>query len=119
MHTSDTPRSWQPSASIELKHEYGFPGFHELATAQRLQQASQKLLQRLSRREREVLQSVVASAPNKTIARELGLSVKTVEKHRSNVMRKLQVTSLPDLMRIWLQANPRDLRVPVLNDTSE
>ena len=42
-------------------------------------------------REREVLTRVALGCSNKTIARELGLSPKTVEKHRSNLMRKLQL----------------------------
>ena len=42
-------------------------------------------------REREVLTRVALGCSNKTIARELGVSPKTVEKHRSNLMRKLQL----------------------------
>jgi RNA polymerase sigma factor (sigma-70 family) len=54
----------------------------------------------LTPREREVLELVVTGKPNKTVARELDLSEKTVEKHRSNVMRKLRVRTLPELVRI-------------------
>jgi DNA-binding NarL/FixJ family response regulator len=42
-------------------------------------------------REREVLTRIATGMHNKTIARELGLAVKTVEKHRSNLMRKLSL----------------------------
>jgi DNA-binding NarL/FixJ family response regulator len=42
-------------------------------------------------REREVLTHIAQGHPNKAIARELGLSPKTIEKHRSNLMRKLQL----------------------------
>jgi DNA-binding NarL/FixJ family response regulator len=42
-------------------------------------------------REREVLTRIALGNSNKSIARELGLSPKTVEKHRSNLMRKLQL----------------------------
>lgn len=57
------------------------------------------LLDRLSRRERQVLDLVVASKPNKIIADVLGISIKTVELHRKNMMRKLQARSLPELMK--------------------
>jgi DNA-binding NarL/FixJ family response regulator len=45
----------------------------------------------ITRREREVLTRVALGRSNKLSARELGLSVKTVEKHRSNLMRKLNL----------------------------
>lgn len=45
----------------------------------------------ITEREREVLTRVALGCSNKAIARELGLSPKTVEKHRSNLMRKLQL----------------------------
>ena len=43
---------------------------------------------------------VVAGNANKVIARKLDLSIKTIEKHRSSVMRKLQVKSVPDLVKL-------------------
>ncbi|MGH7819539.1 MAG: response regulator transcription factor [Candidatus Binatia bacterium] len=54
----------------------------------------------LTRREREVMDRVVAGKPNKEIAAELGLSLKTVEGHRARVMEKMQVDSLADLIRL-------------------
>jgi DNA-binding NarL/FixJ family response regulator len=51
----------------------------------------QALTQSITEREREVLTSIALGNSNKVIARELGLSPKTVEKHRSNLMRKLQL----------------------------
>jgi DNA-binding NarL/FixJ family response regulator len=45
----------------------------------------------LTRREREVIVCIALGRTNKSAARELGLSVKTVEKHRSNLMRKLDL----------------------------
>jgi DNA-binding NarL/FixJ family response regulator len=52
-------------------------------------------------REKEVLQLVALSYPTKAIARRLQLSVKTVEKHRSNLMRKL---NLPNMAAVTLYA---------------
>jgi DNA-binding NarL/FixJ family response regulator len=45
----------------------------------------------ITRREREIIVCIALGQSNKTAARELGLSVKTVEKHRSNLMRKLDL----------------------------
>lgn len=57
----------------------------------------------LSPRERQVLDLVVASKPNKIIADVLGISIKTVELHRSNMMHKLGVRSIQDLMKVALR----------------
>lgn len=56
----------------------------------------------LTRRERQVLELVVAGKFNKTIADQLGISTKTVELHRASFMSKLGVRNLPDLVRVYL-----------------
>jgi len=56
-------------------------------------------LQRLTKREREVMTGVAEGKANKVIAEELGLSPKTVEVHRARLMQKLEVDSLAQLMR--------------------
>jgi FixJ family two-component response regulator len=53
----------------------------------------------LTPREREVLDRVVAGKLNKTIADELGISIKTVETHRARMMEKMQAKSLADLIQ--------------------
>lgn len=53
----------------------------------------------LSAREREIVQLLAEGASNKDVARALGISVKTAETHRSNIMRKMQFTSLSDLVK--------------------
>ena len=53
----------------------------------------------LSAREREIVQLLAEGASNKEVARALGISVKTAETHRSNIMRKMQFESLSDLVR--------------------
>ena len=55
--------------------------------------------ERLTSREREVVQLLAEGKSNKQIARLLDLSVKTVETHRTAAMRKLELNSLPDLVR--------------------
>lgn len=56
----------------------------------------------LSPREREVLAALVEGKANKVIGFELGISPRTVEVHRANLMEKLGVRSLPEAVRIGL-----------------
>jgi two-component system response regulator FixJ len=65
----------------------------------------------LTPRERQVMACVVAGKANKVIAAELGLSVKTVEVHRANVMHKMAVDSIAELVRLALLISP-DSRPP-------
>jgi DNA-binding NarL/FixJ family response regulator len=57
----------------------------------------------LTPREREVLQLIAEGHTNNAIAETLNISVKTVEKHRSNLMSKLNVHDLPTLIRKAIQ----------------
>lgn len=66
---------------------------------------SRSRMQRLSPREAEVVSRVSAGLPNKSIARELEISVKTIEKHRANAVRKLGVASTPEMVRIAVLAD--------------
>ena len=59
--------------------------------------------ERLTPRERQVLQLVAEGNTNAAVAQELQISVKTVEKHRSNLMAKLEVHDLPGLMRVAIK----------------
>jgi len=54
----------------------------------------------LTARERDVLEGLAQGLPNKTIAYDLGISPRTVEVHRANLMAKLDVRSLSDALRI-------------------
>jgi PAS domain S-box-containing protein len=66
----------------------------------------------LAPREREVLDGLLAGGTNKTIARDLGISPRTVEAHRARIMERLGAQSLPELVQVamaaGLQAKPRD-----------
>jgi DNA-binding CsgD family transcriptional regulator len=57
-------------------------------------------LRDLTDREHDVMRLVVAGDPNKVVARKLGLSIKTIEKHRGSLMKKLHVRSVPELVRL-------------------
>ena len=63
------------------------------------------LLSRLTTREAQVLERIVAGRLNKQIADDLGISIKTVEAHRANVMEKLNANTVADLRKIALGAN--------------
>jgi len=62
----------------------------------------QQRLASLSGRERQVLEGLVAGHPNKTIAFDLGISPRTIEVYRANVMTKMQAATLSDLVRMAL-----------------
>jgi len=62
----------------------------------------------LSNRERDVLQGLVRGLANKQIAFDLGISPRTVEIYRANLMTKMQASSLSDLVRMALIANILD-----------
>jgi FixJ family two-component response regulator len=59
----------------------------------------------LTRREREVLERFAAGASNKEAGRELGISPRTIEDHRANIMKKLGARNAADLIRIVLTAS--------------
>lgn len=62
------------------------------------------LIATLTRRERELLDGLVAGLSNKGVANQLGVSVRTVEMHRANLMDRLQAKSLVDVVRLALTA---------------
>ena len=71
----------------------------DLAAQKREREA---MLSRLTSREQQVLERIVAGRLNKQIADDLGISIKTVEAHRANIMEKLQVATVADLMKVAL-----------------
>jgi len=56
----------------------------------------------LTRREMEVLDQIVQGKPNREIAAELGISPKTLDIHRSNIMAKIEARTVADLARVHL-----------------
>ena len=63
------------------------------------------LMARLTLRETQVLERIVAGRLNKQIADDLGISIKTVEAHRANIMEKLNANTVADLLKIALGQN--------------
>ena len=79
-----------------------------LSAAQDLFEASNQaatrdaLLSKLTTRESQVLDRIVAGRLNKQIADDLNISIKTVEAHRANIMEKLSANTVADLLKIAL-----------------
>jgi FixJ family two-component response regulator len=71
------------------------------AFSQHHEQASRDaLMSRLTAREAQVLERIVAGRLNKQIADDLGISIKTVEAHRANIMEKLNANTVADLLKM-------------------
>jgi FixJ family two-component response regulator len=66
-------------------------------------------LETLTPRERQVLHEVARGRVNKQIAFDLGISEVTVKLHRANVMRKMQATSIGEIIRVW-ESLPNPIR---------
>ena len=66
----------------------------------------------LSARELEVMRCVISGAPNKKIASHLGIAEKTVKIHRGQVMEKMRVASVAELVRLCASAGIQPVVVP-------
>lgn len=78
---------------------------HEAEMQHRLRHdGAQKLLARLSPRERDVVQHVIAGHASKDIAAQLGISARTVEAHRNKIMHKLEVRNVAELVRLVMSS---------------
>jgi FixJ family two-component response regulator len=64
------------------------------------------MLAKLTHRESQVMHRIVAGRLNKQIADDLGISIKTVEAHRANIMEKLGANTVADVLKIALAQNP-------------
>lgn len=73
---------------------------------------------RLTAREAEVLELVVAGLSSREIGVQLGVSFKTVEAHRAKIMRKMDAESVPHLIRLYLDL-PKDVRKPSAASSDE
>ena len=99
--------------SKPFQHEQFLAAVHQaLARAQEQglrhgeQRAAREKFANLTPRELQVLQGVIAGKMNKEIAADLGTSIRTVKVQRGNVMKKMGVTSVADLVRIARKVAP-------------
>jgi RNA polymerase sigma factor (sigma-70 family) len=83
---------------------------HDAKQAQRQAQADsvEARLRRLTQRERQVMEGLIAGRHNREIAADLGISPRTVEVYKARLMDKLDVRRVADLVRLALQANQND-----------
>jgi RNA polymerase sigma factor (sigma-70 family) len=102
---SDSDRDLVTAVEALAKHR---PFFSPLATEvildgfdteRRVNEVPEFVSERLTPREREIVRLVAEGKSNKEVASALGISVKTVETHRTNLMRKLGLHSLSELVR--------------------
>jgi len=70
------------------------------------QKADAPLLSSLTKRQRQIMDRVIAGQPSKNIAADLGVSQRTVENHRAAIMEKTGARSLAELIKLALTANP-------------
>jgi two-component system response regulator FixJ len=84
--------------------DLGFASLKRSVDSRERAKAAAVKLQVLTPRERDVLNGLAEGLPNKTIAYDLGISPRTVEIHRANLMSKLEVRSLSDALRLAFAA---------------
>lgn len=87
--------------------EQGLNRLREAETGRKVAKDAVVRLRGLTAREREVLDGLARGLPNKTIAYDLGISPRTVEIHRANLMAKLGVRSLSEALRIAFAAEAK------------
>lgn len=86
----------------------GFSRLNEASDMSRRKEEARLLINGLTPREYDVIVGLTKGYPNKTIGYDLGISPRTVEIHRANLMRKLNVNNLSDLLRIAFSAGLGD-----------
>lgn len=87
---------------------------------ERRRDEARQVFERLSRREQEIAGLAAAGLSSRDCADRLGISVKTVEKHRLSAYRRLEVPGLAGLIRIFLEADmPIPAGVPLATESAE
>ena len=79
---------------------------HETFSVHQQAASREALLAKLTSRETQVLERIVAGRLNKQIADDLGISIKTVEAHRANIIEKLNANTVADLLKVALAPAP-------------
>jgi two-component system response regulator TtrR len=92
-------------AKLKAQVERMLTQAREAASRRERERINQALMSRLTAREQQVLERIMAGRLNKQIADDLGISIKTVEAHRANIMDKLKANTVADLMRVALAVN--------------
>jgi len=96
-------KPYEPARLLEIV-DAAFEKLEKNRAADARVAAARAKIERLSERERSVLEGLIEGQSNKVIAHQLDISPRTVEIHRSKVMEKLQVRSLSEALRISFAA---------------
>jgi FixJ family two-component response regulator len=97
------PKPFRPNELLEsVEHALTRSSEQRLRASQR--DEARSLLQRLTRREYQVMELVATGMLNKQVGGELGMAEKTVKTHRAHMMQKLRITSVAELMMILQKA---------------
>jgi len=86
--------------SVEDALRKGVQKFNQI----RARREAEARIANLSPRERDVLEKIFDGKPVKVIAHELGISIKTVDVHRTNIREKLEVDSIAHIVRLFVSA---------------
>lgn len=89
-------------ASLQRAREHS----EDRAAADVWRNRAQQYLRKLTARQRQILDMVLAGSPSKNIAQDLGISQRTVENHRASIMKKFGARSIPELARLAFAAEP-------------
>ena len=84
--------------------EVAFARIHDREAARKREEWAKTEVGKLTEREKEVLEGLACGYPNKTIAYDLGISSRTVEVYRANVMTKFEVSNFADALRVAFAA---------------
>ena len=95
-------------AAVVVRPDRAFDRLEQAGQRHARAEEARARLAPLTSREMDVLEGLVRGHPNKTIAYDLGISPRTVEIHRANLMTKLEVASLSDALRIAFAAGLGD-----------
>lgn len=93
-----------PAAALVRLLRQAVPGVAENSGRSDFAQEAKARISRLTVREREVLDRIAAGLTNKAVARELSLSLRTVEFYRARLMKKLEVSGLAQLVHLAIAA---------------
>lgn len=89
-------------SQLIFKVEGALKAFRERKASAKKGKETNQMFDSLTKRESQIMEFLVEGSANKEIARELNITVKTVEYHRSNIMKKTHAASLPDLVKLYI-----------------